>query len=537
MDKLKSISPIIATVLLIIVTVIIVTIILSFGKGFTTTSLDKTKAIKELTVSDAGVFVYPKSFSDGVLQINYQPPNNIQEPIIITSYKILEVSDMEPVTLSTPFTLTNNSTNILSLDCLYEYSVENPEMTIELITSDNTYITVKQRDIGMVCSSGGTGTEIDPIIICNAEDLNNVRNHLDYNYSLEKDVDLKCFSRLDVNGWEPIGNTTDKFRGLFNGNNYTISNLYINRPETNYIGLFGMTDTEINVNDSQPTKIHMQNIFLKDVNVIGKYYVGGLLGRTYYTDNFEVYNWPFNFFNCNVTGNVYGLANVGGLIGENYLSDNYKMYGGKIQNSNFNGTASATATWSAVGGLVGRNAGYLLNNYSTGNVTGINRVGGLIGDHGSNLIEKCYSNSSVSGTNNVGGLVGEQNMDSYDLSKGRIYNCYSLGSVSGTNNVGGLIGLNQVSTVSYSYSTGSVSGTTNVGGLVGINGLDESYEELGTTTNSYYDTTISGQSDNDGRGVPKTTTEMKTQSTFTGWNFSTIWNIDPSINSGYPYLR
>jgi len=30
---------------------------------------------------------------------------------------------------------------------------------------------------------------------------------------------------------------------------------------------------------------------------------------------------------------------------------------------------------------------------------------------------------------------------------------------------------------------------------------------------------------------------MKIQGTFIGWNFITIWGINPAINDGYPYLR
>ena len=78
------------------------------------------------------------------------------------------------------------------------------------------------------------------------------------------------------------------------------------------------------------------------------------------------------------------------------------------------------------------------------------------------------------------------------------------------------------------------------GGLVGtISG--------GTITDSFYDTTTSGQSDT-GKGTGKTTAEMKTLATFTdtattglstSWDFDTIWNIDntSTINNGYPYLR
>ena len=73
----------------------------------------------------------------------------------------------------------------------------------------------------------------------------------------------------------------------------------------------------------------------------------------------------------------------------------------------------------------------------------------------------------------------------------------------------------------------------NKGGLIGYN--------AGTVSNSYYDTEISGQSDT-GKGVPKTTVEMKQETTFntgvpaTTWDFAAIWGLTSAINNSYPYL-
>ena len=98
------------------------------------------------------------------------------------------------------------------------------------------------------------------------------------------------------------------------------------------------------------------------------------------------------------------------------------------------------------------------------------------------------------------------------------------------------------STILNSYSTGSVVTTnSNRGGLVGTVAASLA------PTDSFYDKTTSGQSDT-GKGIGKTTAEMKTKATFTdttttglstSWDFDTIWNIDntSTINGGYPYLR
>ena len=196
-----------------------------------------------------------------------------------------------------------------------------------------------------------------------------------------------------------------------------------------------------------------------------------------------------------IVGGVYinTTANIhGGLFG---------YVGGTIKN--LGAVASyVKGSMQAVGGLAGCNKGTITNSYATGSVTG---TGGT-------------------GTNYVGGLVGENS--------GTISNSYATGNVTSTGTystyIGGLVGCNN-STITNSYATGNVTGTGSyVGGLVGRN--------YNTVTNSYYDSQTSGQSDNT-KGTPKTTIEMKTQATYSGWDFADVWGINPSINNGYPYLR
>ncbi|MCL2845897.1 MAG: SUMF1/EgtB/PvdO family nonheme iron enzyme [Chitinivibrionia bacterium] len=94
---------------------------------------------------------------------------------------------------------------------------------------------------------------------------------------------------------------------------------------------------------------------------------------------------------------------------------------------------------------------------------------------------------------------------------------------------GGAVGVN-FGTIENGYSTGSVFGsTTNIGGLIGVN-------QGGTITNSFFDSQTSGRND-DGRGIPRTTFQMRQQSTFIGWDFNNIWDINPDTNNGMPFLR
>ena len=163
--KRKALEPLIATILLVVVSVILVTIILTWGKEFSTNSLNKTNNFGDLKASDTTNFIYPKSAQDGVVQFTYSPPNQITEDINITHYRVINIPEMtEPIALEESVVL-SPSLNVLELPCLYEYSTTTPDLTIQLITTENTYIDIKTKDQGMVCTSGGTGTEVDPKII------------------------------------------------------------------------------------------------------------------------------------------------------------------------------------------------------------------------------------------------------------------------------------------------------------------------------------------------------------------------------------
>jgi len=207
----------------------------------------------------------------------------------------------------------------------------------------------------------------------------------------------------------------------------------------------------------------------------------------------------------------------------------------------------------AFGGLV---SGLTINDcYSTGNITGASRVGGLLGRvHGSSTIENCYSHCNVNNPDGWynGGFIGltQDCTISNCYANGSVYNpigkyaggftgystsdilnCYSTCSVSGDDVVGGFMGSFYSGSIYSSYSNGSVNGNLDFGGFTGSGGT-------GIAKYCFWDIDTSNQSTSpDGTG--KTTAEMKTQSTFTdaGWNFTTLWGISNSINSGYPYFQ
>ncbi|WP_321777357.1 GLUG motif-containing protein [Sulfurimonas sp.] len=257
-------------------------------------------------------------------------------------------------------------------------------------------------------------------------DLQGINGNLSGNYVLGSNIDASTTSTWNAGkGWNPLGNFGTRFTGTFDGLGHSISNLYINRASTHYIGLFGYADTGATVT----------NIGLVDVDITGRDWVGGLVG-----ENDGTLSRSYS------TGIVSGAFYTGGLVGEN---------DGTLSRSYSTGSVSGNFF---VGGLVGTNSGTLSRSYSTGSVSGTDSTGGLVGaNHGT--ISKSYSTGSVSGTVSVGGLVG--------MNRGTISKSYSTGRVSGTeyDYTGGLVGEKMGGTTTNSYWDTQTSGqATSAGG-------------------------------------------------------------------------
>ena len=266
----------------------------------------------------------------------------------------------------------------------------------------------------------------------------------------------------DGAGWEPISLSRN---ATFDGNGYTIVNLYINLPNFSYaqylIGLFGSNGGTI------------RNVVLDGVDVTGgrrgfgfRSGVGGLVGANYGAIGGSTVNGT-------VTGNDY----VGGLVG---FSEHATISGSTAR--------VAVSGNDRVGGLVGFNDRYstISDSAASGTVTGNLAVGGLAGSNWASrewngIISGSTASGAVSGRDYVGGLVG------FNREQGTISGSTASGAVSGNNRVGGLVGFNdRYSTISNSDASGDMSGGSGVGGLVGWNG------ERGTISGSTASGAVSG---------------------------------------------
>ncbi len=127
------------------------------------------------------------------------------------------------------------------------------------------------------------------------------------------------------------------------------------------------------------------------------------------------------------------------------------------------------------GGLIGFSYGTIAGNtYATGNVTGTQFVGGLIGSYQGGTIAPAaqgmiYATGNVSGTFEVGGLMGENYANISNVS----YTNHTVGvNAPAASYVGGLIGFNfgALSNAFVDTAGTNIIGYSVVGGLVGGNG-------------------------------------------------------------------
>lgn len=250
-------------------------------------------------------------------------------------------------------------------------------------------------------------------------------------------------------------------------------------------------------------------------------FVGFIGGSTTISDSYATGNVTGNSETIN--GTLYTPNYMGGFVGYELQSTFTNDYA----------TGDVTAPGEEVGGFVGNSScgvGYT-NSYATGNVSGMNYVGGFVGFDGCQgpgaTFSQTFAHGTVTATGDLaGGFAGA-------LYSSTVNDAYATGAVTGTTNVGGFAGQIESGTINNVFESGAVVGTdagTN-GGLVGSEGD-------ATVSNSFWDNQTSGQ-DTSPVGTGLATSLMKDKATFltAGWNFDNVWNIQVSVNNNYPDLQ
>ena len=278
--------------------------------------------------------------------------------------------------------------------------------------------------------------------------------------------------------WTPIGSSTNPYTGLFDGQGYTISGLYLYDASAS-VGFFRNIG-----NGGQVVNLHLADSYFSSKKAIG------------------------------------------GICVEN---------AGSIVYCTSSATIVSNGSGSGRGGICGYNTGLITGCSNSGSVTAIDFTGGICGVNGSSssyipgTIKACFNSGTINGSNYFGGLCGLNQV------KSTITDCYNVGIINNTNNtVGGICGQNKNgSTIKNCYNSSVISNTyTLVGAICGDN-------NAATVTNCVYNNELftnnavgNGNTSNT-TGIP--TADFAQQDKFPDWDFVTIWEMNTA--EGRPVLR
>lgn len=320
----------------------------------------------------------------------------------------------------------------------------NPQGDIPVTLTCDVNGRKKAIPIVLVADIKGDGTEANPFLVENANQMRYIATRVSSGYSYA-DQYIKLMNNIDLGGednpFQPAGKSSAYFDGYFDGNGKTISGLYINDPENMYIGLFSKLSDKATVT----------NLTIgPDSYICGWGYVGAIAGKSCGA-----------ITNCNNHARVSGISNVGGITG---ATD----YGATALSGCLN-TGAISAEKGQAGGIVG-NAIYLKQ------------------------IERCLNSGSVTITNpeettgQAGGIAGYSSV--------AITLCGNTGIIhdmTATEDkamAGGIVGRTYGSasapaTITQCYNSGTVitATQTNCGPIAGIQ-----QDKADITADCYYDT-------------------------------------------------
>ena len=287
---------------------------------------------------------------------------------------------------------------------------------------------VKQRQRGIaLLAMGGADT---PFQIAGAAQLAELAQYVNAgdaafvsaHYVMTDDVNLSAYGN-----WTPIGTIDQPFAGVFDGQNYVVTGLKIDRNEF-YQGLFGYVSGTDDAHKAQ-----IKNVAVRDAQIRARTEVGAVVGR-------------------------YGQFTQGFVE----PLENCAMIGGTIQGTSSMGQSSC------VGGIVGRACGEIQRCYATGDIIGADNAidyGGIVGET-YKAVKACYWTGRLSAlgsyADDFGGIVG--------TARGAVTNCYTTGDITGSLDnaatLGSIVGC-ALDRVTNCYATGSVKGWRAIGGIAG----------------------------------------------------------------------
>jgi type II secretory pathway pseudopilin PulG len=204
--------------------------------------------------------------------------------------------------------------------------------------------------------TGGNSFSGKTVELTNNLDIQDTKSYINSETTAFNDINgnstteslIEELTNDEAKGFKSIGNSNYRFSGTFKGNGHVIKNLFINRSDDSYLGLFGYNEGTIR-------ELELKNAYVK------------------------------------------GASTVGLLVGQNI---------GTIRNIIVDG--DATTTGNRVGLICGFNNNNVSQVVARGNVKGDRYVGGIVGCESSGTINAAYIGGTItvqSGYANLGGRI------------------------------------------------------------------------------------------------------------------------------------
>ena len=333
--------------------------------------------------------------------------------------------------------------------------------------------------------AGGTGDPWDPYTICTPTQFQQISTAPTKNISVRNNLDLSSLTTGE-------GGLT----GTLNGNNFQVKNFTINTPGSSYVQMLNTNPGGIIAN------LHVRDFTISGnawVAVFNSYTDGGLIDNVSATGNLTCASG-----NC---GALYGESR-GAIVKNSYVKINSSVLSstsGGLGGSAWNGTrvyrsqahitSNGRTTFSRAAS--GHTAISILESFSTGLITTDQSSGAFVTGLYAGEISDSYSTASIVATS-----ASEDDYSTfakYSEGTSLIYNTFSTGLLTHPDN------------------------HTNKGGS----------GDYGTLTNSYFNSTTTGQSSGSAGNTALTNAQFASSANFTGFDFTNVW----SMQSDRPKLK
>lgn len=311
------------------------------------------------------------------------------------------------------------------------------------VTLGNAHIDIRPADNDLPWNDGDIRPDLPPtgydLTVSTAQELKAFAEAVNYGRNISNtsssvearfarvlqtaDIDL-----AEIDDWTPIGNNAspsyNNFRGIYNGNGYTISNLKIRSGETNK-GLFGYVTGKDSSTPAVLTGIHLRNVDI-DVSHNSNIFCGAIAGEAS-SSTVITFCSARGEIKTDVTSTANYENHSGGIIGDNSGTISYCRADVKVIASS---NSRNINTQCVAGGIVGYNNGTILACEASGSEVSAQstyaeaQAGGIAG------CTNGYITSCTSGVGKIiangnglevyaGGVAGDQS--------GAVYSSYARG--------------------------------------------------------------------------------------------------------------